>query len=457
SREQMRFDALSIDTEQSSLRGNLVFNYDREDFAEFLNKVGLDAEFVESTVAFHEINAFFDEFGRDRLVTFSAGIQGTLNKVRMDRLLLYTDNTGIRGDFEFDNLFSQDIPFELRGDINNLTSSYYQLRGLLPNILGKNIPEKSEELGQFTLRGDMRVTETSVDAKVNLNTAIGSSYVDLQMADLQSGNNATYSGFISLMDFDLGNFINDPEFGLTSLDMNVEGQGTTAQTINTEIIGEIYKLEFNDYQYNKIQVSGILKEQLFDGSLICNDDNLMLDFKGLADFGGGQNKFNFNAAVDFADLRELNFIQDSISIFKGYVRMDIEGRTLDDMAGQVDFTNTTYQNKNDTYFFEDFSVSSSFGPDTVRTIEINSPDIITGYMSGKFKVGEIGRLVQNSVVSIYTNYRPFEISPNQYLDFNFKIYNKIVEVFFPEMSFDPNTFIRGNIVADQGDFKLTFR
>src|SRR5690606_26409721 len=191
--------------------------------------------------------------------------------------------------------------------------------------------------------------------------------------------------------------------------------------------------------------------------LICNDDNLMLDFKGLADFGGGQNKFNFNAAVDFADLRALNFIKDSISIFKGYVRMDIEGRTLDDMAGQVDFTNTTYQNKNDTYFVEDFSVSSSFGPDTVRTIEINSPDIITGYMSGKFKVGEIGRLVQNSVGSIYTNYRPFEISPNQYLDFNFKIYNKIVEVFFPEMSFDPNTFIRGNIVADQGDFKLTFR
>src|SRR5690606_30527296 len=135
----------------------------------------------------------------------------------------------------------------------------------------------------------------------------------------------------------------------------------------------------------------------------------------------------------------------------------IEGRTLDDLEGQVDFTNTTYQNKNDTYFFEDFSVNSSFDTDTVRTIEINSPDIITGSMRGKFKVGEIGPLVQNSVGSIYTNYKPFEISPNQYLDFNFKIYNKIVEVFFPEMSFDPNTFIRGNIVADQGDFKLTFR
>src|SRR5690606_452441 len=133
------------------------------------------------------------------------------------------------------------------------------------------------------------------------------------------------------------------------------------------------------------------------------------------------------------------------------------GSTRDDIEGQINFTNTTYQNKNDTYFFEDFSVNSSFDADTVRTVDINSPDIITGYMRGKFKVGEIGRLVQNSIGSIYTNYKPFDISPDQYLDFNFRIYNKIVDVFFPEVAFDPNTFIRGNITADQQDFRLTFR
>lgn len=42
------------------------------------------------------------------------------------------------------------------------------------------------------------------------------------------------------------------------------------------------------------------------------------------------------------------------------------------------------------------------------------------------------------------------------MDFNFRIYNKIVDVFFPEVRFDPNTFIKGKIVADEGDFKLNF-
>ncbi|MEM9143838.1 MAG: translocation/assembly module TamB domain-containing protein, partial [Bacteroidota bacterium] len=80
-----------------------------------------------------------------------------------------------------------------------------------------------------------------------------------------------------------------------------------------------------------------------------------------------------------------------------------------------------------------------------------------GYMKGRFKVGELGKLLQNSIGSIYTNYRPFAISDGQTLAFNFKIYNKIVDVFFPEVKFDPNTFIRGNIISDEGDFKLTFK
>ncbi|MFC4220540.1 translocation/assembly module TamB domain-containing protein [Flagellimonas marina] len=456
-KEQMRFDELLIDTEQSELKGNLVFNYNREDFAQFVDRVQVDATFTESTVALNEVNAFYDEFGQDRIVTLSGDFSGVLNKLIVDNLFLFTDNTGVRGDFEFDNMFTDQAPFVIRGDIDNLTSSYYQLRALLPNILGRNIPETVQKLGQFTVRGDVEVTETSLDVKINLNTAVGSSYMDVQMTNLQAKNDASYIGFISLIDFDLGEFTNDDELGLTSLDVNVEGKGFAAENLNTEVIGDVYKLQFNKYEYNNIKVSGILKDQLFDGSLLCNDENFRFDFKGLADFGGRENKFNFIAAVDYADLKQLNFIDDSISIFKGHVNMDIEGRTLDDMAGQMRFSNTTYQNQNSTYYFEDFSVYSSFDQDTVRTVEINSPDIITGYVRGKFRVNEIGKLVQNSIGSIYTNYKPHEISEGQHLDFNFKIYNKIVDVFFPEVAFDPNTFIRGNIVSDEGDFKLTFK
>ncbi|HEA22600.1 MAG TPA: translocation/assembly module TamB [Pricia antarctica] len=455
--QQMRFDSLKIRTPASLLKGNLVFDYEREDFADFLNKVNLTADFDDSTVAFDEINLLYDQFGKGKEVNFSSHLSGVLNDLNTEQLFLQSDNTGIRGDFNFKNLFTVSKPFFMRADIKNVSSSYYELRSLMPNILGKSIPSSFEKLGQFTIRGDATVTETSIRTKVNLNTAIGSSYLDLDLSNINNIDNATYKGFISLIDFDLGGFIENSKLGKTTLDVNVEGKGFVQETLNTEVIGEVYSLNFNDYEYNNVKVSGILKDQLFDGTLLADDENLKFDFTGLADFGSVRNDFNFIANVEYADLKQLNFINDSVSIFKGSINMNITGNTFDDIEGDVNFTKTVFKNKNDVYYFEDFKVSSNFENDSIRIIDINSPDIITGYLKGNFKVRELGKLLQNSLGSIYTNYRPFEISSGQTLAFNFKIYNKIVDVFFPEVKFDPNTFIKGDIVADKGDFKLNFK
>ena len=331
------------------------------------------------------------------------------------------------------------------------------MRALLPNILGKSLPSSFQKLGQFTIRGDAVITESSIDSRINLNSAIGNSYADLHLTEIDNIDDANYKGFVSLIDFDLGAFANDRKLGKTTLDVNVEGRGFVQENLNTEVIGEVYALNYYNYEYNDIKVSGVLKDQLFDGSLVSKDENFIFDFKGLADFWSQKNAFNFIANVEYADLNKLNFMEDSVAIFKGDVNMNITGNSLDNIEGDIKFSKTNYKNSNRTYYFEDFKITSTFGNDSLRTVDINSPDIITGYMKGKFKVRELGRLVQNSIGSIYTNYRPHEISEGQELAFNFKIYNKIVDVFFPEVNFGPNTFIRGNIIADEGDFKLNFK
>ncbi len=456
-KQQMRFDSLNILTPKSHLIGNLVFDYNREDLSDFLNKVNVNAVFLDSKVSLDEINILTDQFGQDKEVLFSAAINGVLNDLNVHDVFLTSENTGIRGDFNFENIFSNERPFLLDARIKNITTSYYELRSLMPELLGNSIPASFAKLGSFTVRGAATVTTSSVDAKVNINSGIGSSYVDLNLTNVNNIDNARYKGFVSLIDFDLGRFVEDNTLGKTNLDVNVEGQGFAKNNLNTEVIGQVYNINYNGYEYKDVNVAGILKDQLFDGSLISKDANLDLNFKGLADFGGTDNTFNFIASVGYADLKKLNFIRDSVSIFKGDVRMDISGSTLDDVIGNITFTNTNYQNANNTYFFEDFNVVSSFDQDSIRSIEINSPDIITGFLRGRFKVNELDKLIRNSIGSIYTNYKPFEISEGQVLDFNFKIYNKIVEVFFPEVVFDPNTFIRGNIIADEGDFKLNFK
>ena len=456
-KQQMTFDSLQIQTPKSNIVGNLVFNYKREDLAQFIDKVNLNADFIDSSVALDEINMLYDQFGSEKLVNFSANVNGVLNDLNVESLFLQSDNTGIRGDFNFKNIISKEGPFELNAQIKNITTSYYELRSLLPKILGKSLPSIFQRLGQFTVRGETFITTKSIETRANLNTAIGRSYVDLTLSEINKIDNASYKGFVSLIDFDLGRFTENESLGKTTIDVNVEGKGFVSKNLNTEVFGQVYNVNFNSYDYKDIKISGILKDQLFDGSLISNDENLKFRFKGLADFSADKSSFNFNALVDYADLKILNFIDDSVSVFKGNVTMDITGSSFQSIEGDIKFSQTNYQNKNSTYYFEDFKIESTFSEDSTRVIEINSPDIITGYMRGKFKVRELGRLVRNSIGSIYTNYKPYEISGGQEMAFNFKIYNKIVEVFFPEVAFGPNTFIKGNIIADEGDFKLNFK
>lgn len=455
-KQEMRFEELALLTPESNLKGQLVFSYKREDFANFLDAVNLEATFDESTVAFNELNLFFDEFGRDKTATFSSDFKGVLNNFNAENLVLNSDYTTIQGDFNFRNLFKGTEPFIMDADMKRVSSSYFQLRSVLPRILGRNIPSSIRHLGGFTIRGFAEVTESSVDAQIDLSTAIGNATTDLQMTNINNADNASYRGLISFNEFDIGTFLEDANFGKTTLNLDVEGRGFTGEFLNTKATGEVSKLEYGGYQYQAIKVSGIIKDQLFDGSLICNDPNFRFDFKGLADFGGSQNKFNFIADVDYADFKRMRFIKDSISIFRGNVQMNITGNNLDNIEGEVNFTDTAYQNKNEIYFFDDFNVVSKFEGDSIREISINSPDIIQGYARGKFKVGELGKLVQNSIGSIYTNYNPYKISPGQRLNFNFKIYNKIVGVFFPDVSFGPETSLKGRIVSDENDFKLTF-
>ncbi|KPM30386.1 Hypothetical protein I595_3547 [Croceitalea dokdonensis DOKDO 023] len=456
-KQQMRFDSLLLRTTASKLQGDLVFDYERKDFKDFLNKVKITGTFLDSEVAFDEVNVYYNEFGRDKKALFSGTVQGTLNDFEANELILLSDNTGVRGDFRFRNIFKRSEPFIMNAKMDNVTSSYYQLRGLLPDILGKSIPSSFQKFGQFTIRGNTEVTPSSVDAEINLQTAIGSSYSDLQITNITNVDKASYRGFISLMSFDLGAFANSKRLGKATLDVNVEGKGFIADYLNTEAIGEVYSIQFNGYTYQNLKVSGILKESLFDGNLVADDENFKLSFKGLADFAEERNNFNFIADVAYADFNALNFVKNDISIFKGNVRMDITGNTLDNMSGEVKFQDTNYENGNDTYYFDDFKITSIFQKDSTRLVEINSPDIITGYMRGKFKIAELPKLFQNSVGSIYTNYKPFEISSGQKLDFNFKIYNKIVNLLMPDVNLGAGTFIKGNIVADEGDLKLTFK
>lgn len=457
--QEMTFANLNLKTPNSVLKGDLKFKYNRDDFQYFTDRVLVEASFNDSNIQLDELNTFYNEFGINQNALFSANLSGTLNNLLAKNLKINTStNTRIYGNINFKNLFNSEADnFYMNGDFSYLSSTYKDLKALLPNVLGEAIPSSFDRLGKFTITGNTQVTASKINADIKINTELGFLDSNLEIEKINDIDNAKYKGEVVFEEFDLGAFLNDPNLGLTSLNFEVKGSGLTAENINTQVKGDVFEIEYNDYNYTGVKVSGDLRNNIFDGNLIASDKNLKLNFTGLVDFSDKLNKYDFEAKVDYANLNALNFVKkDSISIFESNVKMNMNASNYDDFYGKISFSNTSYKNENDTYYFNKFDISSRFEKD-LRFVEINSPDIIQGDMSGRFRFRDLKKLFENSIGHIYTNYIPHKVQINQSIDFNFKIYNKIIEVIYPEIELGKNTYIKGRVESDEKKFRLTFK
>ncbi|WP_235922019.1 translocation/assembly module TamB domain-containing protein [Flavobacterium phycosphaerae] len=459
-KKNIRLENLAVKTAESFLKGQVVLNYnkDNHDFSDFNNKVKFDVTVDSATLSTNDIRHFYIELDKNQKFYLNSKIKGTLNNFYATKLYLRDQkNSIIRGDVNFKNLFPR-APgdFYMKGDFSKISSNYSDLTKLLPNILGKKLPSSLAKLGQFYYVGKAEVTQTYINTDFVMNTDLGLVESDLHMSNLNTIDNAKYSGNVILDHFDVGALINDKTIGKVSLNLDVEGKGFTRKYLNTSFVGDIAEVRYNGYTYTKIIVDGSFKEPIFKGKFYINDPNLFMDFNGTVDLSKKENVYDFHSKIDYANLAKLNFIQDSIAVFKGDIVVKANGNSFDNLQGDLLLTNASYQNKKDQYFLDTLTVTSKFDAAGERAITINSPEAIEGSVVGKYKFNQLQKIVENSLGSFYSNYKQNKVLPNQYLKFNFALHSKIIEIFNPEISLAPNTNLKGNIGSDTKNFNLSF-
>lgn len=456
--DKIDLKALKLKTKTSAIDGDIALLIDETGFSDFVNKVVFEADFRNANISTNDLNYFYNEFGVDQTLDFKGNMRGPLNDFSLKNLELSNQGTSIRGDFTFKDLLKDENTYEITAANHIIESNYYDLRRFLPNVLGKVMPTEMQALRDFSLIGTTTISGTNLDTDVSIQSALGSVKTNLKMTSINNVNFATYRGTIDVTNFNLGKLISNKTIGSTSANLLFDGRGFTQENLNTLLSGSISSLTFNDYTYKNINLSGTLQNPIFNGKLKIDDPNLILDFEGLIDVSDERNTYDFDAYIEYADLYATNlFKRDSISIFTGRVGMDMRGTTMDDVVGVVRISESTYQNLIDDYFFDDILILSTFDDDEERTIQVISPDVVSGKLTGRFQLADLPSLFQNSVASIYANYIPVKTIENQYVSFNFEIFNKIVEVIIPEIKLGDNTIIRGSVASDESEFKLNFR
>ncbi|WP_445717410.1 translocation/assembly module TamB domain-containing protein [Flavobacterium sp.] len=450
---------LTMKTTESEMVGRVELKYDRKDFSDFNNKVIFDVQFDKASIATNDLNYFYNEFGKNNVFYVDTHLVGTLNNFTTHNLKLVDKNQSeIIGSINFKNLFGKgNQTFYMKGNFDRLTSSYQHLVAILPRILGKNLPSTLDKLGTVNMVGGVELTQKYINADVYLMSKLGELESNLSMQNIDFIDNALYKGTLVLNNFDLGTLLGKQDIGKATVNLEVDGRGFTQKLLNTAIKGDIQKFYYNGYNYQNIKVDGSMKMPYYKGYFNSNDPNLKMDFDGIIDLSLTAKKYDFKAQIDYADLYVLNLVDnDSVSIFKGNISFKADGNSIDDIAGILNIKDVSYQNSKNAYFFEDFEVVSSFDSERVRTIDINSPDIITGQIVGKYKVNQLQKMVENALGSLYANYSPNKLDKGQFLDFDLTIYDKIVEVFVPDVKISENTKLEGKINGDEGRFVFDF-
>ncbi len=459
-KKNILLNELILETENSSFKGKTELRYVRKDFKDFNNKVIFDLDIKEGKISSNDLNYFYPEFGKNQKFYIDSHILGTLNDLKFNNLKFNDLNDNeVVGNLQLKNIFGKgEQKFYLKGSFDRLSASQASISKVLPNLLGKNLPKQLQKLGRVDMKGKVELTEKWIIADVDLFSKLGRAMGDFKMNKIDTIDRATYIGKFQLENFNLGAFLDEKDLGYASVILDINGTGFSKKYLNTKLKGNIGQFKYNGYSYKNIDVDGTMKMPYFKGHFHSKDPNLLLTFDGLVDLSKRKKIYDFAIEIEYANLKKINlYTKDATSILAGSIEMQAKGNSFDDLAGTLNLENISYINPKNKYYFDSASVTSSFDNQNIRTVSFQSDDIIEGQVTGKYQTKQFKKIVENAVGSLYANYSPHKLSKNQFLEFDFTLYNKVLEVLYPEISIAENTHFKGEINADAGLFQFDFK
>ena len=450
---RIELNQFHLNTDYSAIDMNMHFISPSKGYADFNNKVKLEGKIKEANLSTDDLLKLSEVFSGKHKINMSGKITGTLNDIKLTDFAGSTDNNiALRGDLNLIKIFSSK-DFAIRTKLSKSNFSFDKLQNIFPDISSNKLPEVLYTMGNISLIGKINYTRQLLQSDIVASTQLGKLMINLDMKNLNDIARAQYQGHIKMDDFRLIKIL-DKDIDHLSTDFRVKGRGLNLESLNSNFIGAISSVDYHGYTYHNITVNGDFKKKLFKGQFEISDNNLEMDFAGLIDFSQAERKLDFNTEICKANLKELNFSKDELASFQGNISLKAEGTNIDDIVGKLSIHNVTYKNQFDTYVFNNFLITSDFDDEMVRDIQFHSTDIVDGYLKGKFKFDNISLLLKNAFGSVFANYEIKPLKDEQYIKYNFKIHNKIVSLFNPNLKVSKDTYLKGRINSEDNKLKL---
>ena len=400
--EKIALHGVKIKTADSEIGDTLEFNYDEyPDFFDFPNLVELDARLQNTRVALQDIMVFAPDLERSRffsqnrneVIRIDGRISGTINQLEgRDLDIRLADGSVFRGKFSTFNLAVKDEEF-MDFTVDELRTSMTTLKNLVPRLA---LSSNFDRLGRLNFTGSFLGFFHDFVAYGYLGTEIGDAQMDLQLSLTEGRENASYSGGLSLIDFDLAQWLNNRDFGKVNAVTKIDnGRGLTGASVDATLSANVSSFYFKNYNYQNAEFKGKLNRNLLDGDFLIQDDNIDFLFNGRLNFSRPISKYRFNALINRLDLKSLNLGKRDL-VLSGRVDLNL---SRDDLSKNVTGDALISDFKILADQTEQITVDRIFGQSTIDSVSNQKlvtleSDVLDGEITGDFSLDEIPQVFQ---------------------------------------------------------------
>ena len=449
---EMEFSKLDLITPRSHIRDYYLMRYDSiSDMGNYLEKVYMNSNFVNSKIAYKDVAYFTDELANYTGTIYANGkVYGTVANLASDEIEIKTnDTTFYKGQFKMvgiPDMEHAELYFKAEKLITNLADA----KKLLINVDQKEtstlLPNELARLGTFSFSGYYQGRINDFNLKGQLQSAIGGIYTDFNMK-LPDNQVASYKGEIQTLDFDLGNLIAQENMGICNIKANLEGQGFSLAELNTKFDASILDIRLNNYTYRNLNTNGEIDRKVLNAAIHSNETALNFDLDAKVDLKNLElPAFQLAANIKRIDLLALHFTKDSF-VISSNLKADFIGADFEKISGNLNLQNSQIQKGTIEHFINQIAIHAQLNG-LEKNISIAS-ELLTAELNGNYHLANITSASKSFLKNFLPSMRLGNIGKFENQDFSFKILlansKPITDLFFPEFQLAKGGSIYGKL------------
>lgn len=336
--KKMEMKSLNAYIGQSHLRDDVTFFYDRAgDMGDFNRKVVMKGHLSDSHVDSRDLGLFSEYVQQLHEVwTVSGDFAGTVDDFMFSNAdIHFGKSSRLLGDIGFKGLPTfdgavMDINLSL-SEVNPMDIVQYY-----PEWQGH---EDLEKFGLTVLDGTFKGTVEDFAVEASASSELGKLGADL-VFHISDAKNTTYEGSVKASDFEIGILLDKlPNVQKVNFEGSIQGKGLELKYASTHLDAKVSSLGYNQYNYKNIVLKGDIQNQYFNGFISAKDSNLVLNLEGEFDLAKPQNVFQVQGAIQKANLANLGFMADSVTL-STVLDINLTGNHFDDLLGTAKLYDT---------------------------------------------------------------------------------------------------------------------